>query len=140
MAFKFGISSYNCHKFLLRLFYNHYFLLYTRYSPSKIWKKNLWQCLFLYFFQIFHQDHTPFNFFAGFQWNMLGNSINIKNFSRNPAAPKMFLLRPLKIRHHFLNQLVQKWGLHDGPYPKQKKLFSEITKPPDHKAFKTFLF
>ena len=26
-CFKFGISSYNCYKFLLRLFYNHYFLL-----------------------------------------------------------------------------------------------------------------
>ena len=29
--------------------------------------------------QILSQDHTQIAFFAGFQWSMLGNSINIKN-------------------------------------------------------------
>ena len=47
-------------------------------------KKNYWQCPFLYFFhnigpnvaQILSQGHTQFDFFAGFQWNMLVDSIN----------------------------------------------------------------
>ena len=31
--------------------------------------------------QILPQDHTQFDFFAGFQRSMLGNSVNVKNFN-----------------------------------------------------------
>ena len=40
--------------------------------------------------QILPQDHTQFDFFAGFQWNMLGDSININNFNCNPVVLKIF--------------------------------------------------
>ena len=33
--------------------------------------------------QILPQDHTHFDFFAGFQWYMLEDSININNFNIN---------------------------------------------------------
>ena len=53
-------------------------------------------CFFFYFFhnigpnlgQILPQDHTHFDFFAGFQWNMLGDSIKINNFNWNPLVLK----------------------------------------------------
>ena len=40
--------------------------------------------------QILPQDHTQFDFFAGFQWNMLRNSITIKKFNYNPVVLKNF--------------------------------------------------
>ena len=44
--------------------------------------------------QILPQDHTHFVFllffFAGFQWNMLGDSINSNNFNCNPVVLKIF--------------------------------------------------
>ena len=52
-------------------------------------------------------------FFAGFQWSMLGNSINFKNFDWNPVVLKT------SKNYYFLAQLVQNWS-HHGPRPKQK--------------------
>ena len=85
--------------------------------------------------QILSQNRTWFDFFfAVFQWSILENSINIKNFNWNPVVLKKSLLKPLKITIFRPAQLVQKWGPH-GPHPKQKKkFFSEITKP-DPKSF-----
>ena len=40
--------------------------------------------------QILPQDHTHFEFFASFQWSMLGDSISINNFNWNPVVLKKF--------------------------------------------------
>ena len=66
------------------------------YSPCKIWEQPIDNASFFTFFQntgpnlaqILLQDHTHFGFFAGFQWNMLWDSINISNF--NPVVLKIF--------------------------------------------------
>ena len=55
--------------------------------------------------------------FARFQWNMLGNSIDIKNFNWNPVVLKFFA--KTSKNYHFSAWLVKKWGPH-GPYPKTK--------------------
>ena len=75
---------------------------FKRYSPCKIWKKTLLIIpISLLFFttlgQIWPQDPTHFDFFAGFQWNMLRDSININNFNWNLVVLKKKLLKPLKI-------------------------------------------
>ena len=88
--------------------------------------------------QILSKDHTHFVFFAGFQWNMLGDSINTNNFNCNPVVLKFFLLKPLKIAI-FGPNLCKKRGQY-GPHPKQTIFFfSEMTKA-DHKLCKTFHF
>ena len=59
-------------------------------------KETYWQCQFLYFFhnigsnfaQILPQDHTYFDFFAGLEYNVLGNSVKINNFNYNPVVLK----------------------------------------------------
>ena len=64
---------------------------FKRYSPCKIWKNPIDNTHFFTFFhnigsnlaQILPQDLTHFDFFAGFQWNMLRDSININNFNWN---------------------------------------------------------
>ena len=77
----------NCHKFPLRWFYNHYFLLYKTYSLRKIWKKpNDIACFFTFFKsniigpnlgQILpHQDHTQFDFIC---WFIRSNEICWRN-------------------------------------------------------------
>ena len=70
------------------------------YSLCKKWQKPIYNANFFIFFynigpnlaQIFPKDHTHFNLFlfAGFQWNMLGDSININNFNCNPVILKIF--------------------------------------------------
>ena len=74
-------------------------------------------------------------FFAGFQWNMLVDSININNFNWNPLVPKKFAKSSKN--YHFLAQLVQKWSLR-GPQPQQNIFFCRNNKP-DSKLSKTFL-
>ena len=81
------------------------------YSLSKMWKKP--------------NDKT-----TGFQLDMLGNSINIKNFIWNQVVLKKNLQKPLKITIIWPN--LCKKGV-----PMGHNLFSEIIKP-DHKLSKTF--
>ena len=104
-SLKFGIFSYNCDKFPLRWFYNHCFLLW-KVIPSKIWKKtNDITCLFTFFatLDIIWPKFCPKTtsnliFFAGFQWSMLGNRINIKKFNWNPLVlKKIFSLTCAKL-------------------------------------------
>ena len=112
---------------------------------NKIWKKpNDIACFFTFFYNIGHnlaqilpQNHTRFDFFPGFQWSMLANSINIKNFNWSPVLLKNFC-KNLKILL-FLAQVVQKWGPHGRRPPKKTILFSEIIKP-DLKLSKPFYF
>ena len=56
---------------------------FKRYFPSKIWKKPIGNVC--YFFttlaQMFPQEQPYFDFFAGFQWNILEDSININKFN-----------------------------------------------------------
>ena len=40
------------------------------------------------FAQILPQDHTHFDFFAGLEYNVLGDSIKINNFNYNPVVLK----------------------------------------------------
>ena len=80
--------------------------------------------LFLYFFHNigpnFVQRPSYFDFFAGFQWNMLGiqsiliTLIGIQQFWKKiDKTPESF---------QFLAQLVEKWGPH-GSQPKPKNIF-----------------
>ena len=75
-------------------------------------------------------------FFACFQWNVLGNSINIKSVNSNPVLLKNILLKPQKITI-FQSNLSKKMGPH-GPR-RTNFFFSEITKT-DHKLSKLFYF
>ena len=112
-------------KFPLKYLYNHYFLLFRRYSPYKIWKKRIDNACFFTFFTTlgliwpkFCPKTTPTSiYFAGFQWNMLRDSIFINNFNWNWVFWNFFA-KTLK-NYHFLAQLLQKWGPH-LPCPKQK--------------------
>ena len=75
-------------------------------------------------------------FLAGFQLNMIGNSINIKNFYWNPLVLKKNLLKPLK-NTSFWPTCAKK----GSPWttPKTNNFFSAVAKP-DHKLSKTFYF
>ena len=102
------------------------------YSP---WKKTIDNAFFFTFLALdliqpkFWNKTTPtLIFFAGFQWNMLGNSININNFNLNPVVLKK-KLKPLKI-----TILWSPWAM-----PAKKTFFKEITKP-DHTFSTTFYF
>ena len=65
--------------------------------------------------QILPQDHIHFVCFAGFQWNMLGDLININNINCNlVASSEKSLLKPLKIAIFGLN-LRKKRGQY-GPH------------------------
>ena len=115
---------------------------FRRYSPSKIWKNLMMISLFLYFFHIgldLAQDHTHTDFFAGFQLNMLENSIDIKNFNWYLVVLKKTFYSKTSKNCHFIwpTQLMQK----RGPRPGKKKnnFFSKITRP-DHELSKTFYF
>ena len=92
-------------------------------------KPNDIACFFTFFHNMRHnlahiltQDHTQFDFFAGFQWSILGDLINIKNFNWNPVVLKKFA-KTYK-NYYFSAQLVQKWGPH-GPCPKEETFFFE---------------
>ena len=76
-------------------------------------------------------------FFAGFQINMLGNSINIKKLNWNPLVLKFFLLKPLKITISWSN--LWKKEVPMCHFQNNKHFFSEITKL-DHKLSKNPLF
>ena len=56
-------------------------------------------------------------FFAGFQWNMLGDLININNFNWNPIVLKNVAKTSKKL-HFFGSTCVRKWGP-CRPHPKQ---------------------
>ena len=84
ISFKFP-SSHGGVQFPLRYFYNHYFLLLNVFlmqflkpidNATLIWPK------------FFSQNHTQCSFFSDFQWNMLGDSVNITNLSYNPVILK----------------------------------------------------
>ena len=75
-------------------------------------------------------------FFAGFQWNMLGDSININNFNCTPIILKNFW--PLKITI-FGPNLCKKGVSMDHTQNKQTFFLTEMTKA-DHKLSKTFYF
>ena len=51
---------------------------------------------------------TEMDFFAGFQRNMLENSININNFNWNPIVLKKKNPAETSKNYHFLAQLAQK--------------------------------
>ena len=67
---------------------------FKRYSLSKIWKKLIDNNHFFTYFTTLHlakfcPKTTPILiFFAGFQWNMLEDSISINNFNWNPVVLK----------------------------------------------------
>ena len=72
-------------------------LCFKDIAHAKYGKNLLIIPVFFYFFhntglnlgKILPQDHTHFVFFAGFQWNKLGDSININNFNCNPEVMKV---------------------------------------------------
>ena len=74
-----------------------------------------------------------FFFYAGFQWNMLGNSININNFNCNPIVLKIFLLKSLKIAI---------FGVSMGHTQKKQRFFLQKwqKQKADHKLSKTFFY
>ena len=78
----------------------------------------------------FHSDLC-----AGFQWSMLGDSININNFNWNTVVQKSFVSGPTCAK------MGSPWAK-----PKTKKQFffqkyqSKITKPDDCKPYKNCLF
>ena len=112
-----------------------------------MWKKSIDDASFFYFFhntgpnlaQILHQDHTHFfSFFAGFQWSMLEDSINIYNIICNTVVLKKKIGKTSK-NYHFWAQLVLK-GVTMGHLQNKKQLFlTEITKQ-GQKPSKTFYF
>ena len=71
---------------------------FKMYSPCKIWKNPIDNTRFFTFFTILGQQiwpkfypkttHTLIFFFAGFQWNILGDSINTNDFNWNPLVLK----------------------------------------------------
>ena len=80
--------------------------------------------------QILPQGHTNFVFaFAGFQWNILGDSININNFN---------CIKALKVPI-FGPSLCKKKGVSKGHTQNKGFFFSEMIKA-DHKLSKTFYF
>ena len=115
--------------------------------------------------QILTQDHTHFDFFANFQWNMLGDLIDIKNFIvlylylscsflwmgfnclkatatswrqfTSPSSEKI-LRQPPKITI-FQPNLCKKGVPKAHPKNKKQFFFSEITKP-DYKLSRSFYF
>ena len=115
---------------------------FRRYSPSKIWKNLMMISLFLYFFHIgldLAQDHTHTDFFAGFQLNMLENSIDIKNFNWYLVVLKKTFYSKTSKNCHFIwpTQLMQKRGPRPG---KKKKQFFFKNNKTRSWAFKNFLF
>ena len=60
---------------------------------------------------------------AGFQWNVLGDSININNFNCNPVILKIFLLKPLKIAIFGDNLRKKKGSLWATPKPNRIFLY-----------------
>ena len=115
----------------------------NRYSPCKIWKKSIDNAYSFAFFhnigpnfaQILPQDHTHFDFLAGFQWNMLLDSININNVNWNPEVLKK-IAKTSKLPFFVLT--CAKMGF-PWATPKTKTIFLAEVKP-DHKLSKTFYF
>ena len=70
---------------------------------------------------------------------MLGDSININNFSCNPVVLKKKKNGKTSKNGHFRAQRVQKRSQY-GPYPKQKTIFFAAITKGDHKFSKTFYF
>ena len=109
-------------------------------------KKPVWQCQFLFSttqdlilpkFRL--KDHTHFMYFADFQWNMLGYSININNLCCNLVVMKK-LVKSLKIAILFWGPTCTKgsaWAM-----PKEKNyIFGILLKAKaDHQLSETFYF
>ena len=98
---------------------------FKRYSPCKIWENLLDNACFFTFFRTldliwpkFCPKTTPtLTYFAGFQWNMLRDSIDFSNFNWNPVV----LLKPLKITTfwpNFCAKMQSPWAT-----PKTKNIF-----------------
>ena len=116
---------------------------FKSYSPCKTWKRLIGNASFFTFFTTldliwpkFCPKITPifFFFFAVFQWNMLGDSIGIKNFNWNPVVLK-------KICQTIFQPNLHQKGLTLSHSQNQNLFFffSQTTKP-DHKLSKTFYF
>ena len=110
-------------------------------------KKTLLKCQFLCFFhnigpnlvQILLQRPQPLSsLFADFQWNMLGDSININNLCCNPVVLKKKIGKISK-KLLFWAKFVQKRG-HYGQLPKWKTIFLGRNTKNRSSAFRNFLF
>ena len=117
---------------------------FKMYSPCEICEKPIDNGSFFNFFTTldliwpkFWPKITPIllGFFAGFQWNMLGDSISINNFNCNPVVLIFFFAKTSKIFGPNLRKKRSQYGSH----PKQKHFFAEMIKT-DHKISKTFYF
>ena len=116
---------------------------FIMYSPCKIIEKpiSIDNASFFTFFQNidlilpkFCPKTRPTLFFAGFQWNMLGDSIyNSINFNCNPAVLKK--IDKTSKNCQFWVQLHKK-GVSMGHTQIKSNFFAEI--PKDHKLFKMF--
>ena len=116
------------------------------YSSCKIWKKTIDNASFFAF--SYHwtsnlaqilplRPHSLSSFVLDFQWNMLGNSIDINSFCCNQLVPKKNLVKTSK--NCFFGPNLQYRGQH-RPCPKWKTIFlAEITKA-DHQISETFYF
>ena len=82
----------------------------------------------------------PQLFFADFQRNMLGDSINIDNFCCNPAILKKKLVKPLKIG--ILGPNLHYKGVRMCHSQNKKQIFlAEVTKDKSSlSSFRNFLF
>ena len=97
------------------------------YTSCKIWK-NHWNTSF--------KDHTLFSFLADFQWNILGNSININDLRCNPEVLKKKVGKTSK-KLFFGALFAQKWG-HYGPRPKWRIIFLSRNNKSRSSAFTKF--
>ena len=130
---------------LIEKYSRHYFLLLDVYLMQNM-KKNLLKCQCLCFFTTLYliwpnfapkREH-PLSFFADFQWNMLGDSININNLCCNPVVlKKKNVVKSLTIC--FLGLLCKKRGHYD-PRPKWKTIFVGRKNKSRSSAFRNFLF
>ena len=117
------------------------------YTSCKIWKNPLkYQFLWVFFHSIgptlaqtLPQRPHPRYFLADFQWNMLGDTININNLCCNPAVLEKCWLKPLK-NCCFWTQFVHS---EKGSLPatsKVKKIFFGRNNKSKLSAFRRFLF
>ena len=134
ISFKYGVSSSFSLQFLLKYFYDPYFVLVNVYLMQNIKKSSL-KYQFLSFFTILDQilpkfcpkcyTHTSL-FLADFQWNMLGDSININNLCCNPVVLKKKLVKPYNFV--WLSPICTKKGsLWATPKIENNFLLAEIT-------------
>ena len=148
MSFKCGISSYICLKFLVKCLYIQPLPFASKYILHVKFEKKLIDnaCFFTFFTTLgliwprfCPKDTATLRFFAGFQWNMLKNSIDINNFNWNLVVPKNFLLKPLNITIFWSN--FSKNGVSMGHNQNKKTFFFFFrNNKTDHKLSKTFYF